>query len=265
MSAVFGQQIDLVEIATQAIEAAAGIGALIQGLKLVELSRKYYDLYNAQRHFYYNVFQNGVETPLLADVYAKPIYVIDYAGRAATAYNALTGPFGGKATDTLGWWTRHANMYAFAPDPLITEMPIDLAALQSDWTNYLFRFEELWADIRNDERWARRLAIHNIGIKQGAEISTALDSALGQYQDNIQDMSNQLATYGNGVAKYAGYKRSLSDMREEFSHGTSYQRNISPANNTPSVDTIGGGYSPPTTPQSPFIGSPVRNNLVGIQ
>lgn len=276
MSFIVGQQIDLVEIATQVIEAAAGIGALVQGFKLAELSRKYYDLYNAQRQFYYTVFQNGVEVPLIADVYGKPIYVINYVTRAATAYNSITGPFGGASTDIAGWWKRHANMYAFAPDPLITELPVDQAALQSDWTNYLFRFEELWADIRNDERWARRLALHSIGIKQGAEVSTALDSALTQYQENIQDFSNQLATYGNGAAKYAGYKRGLADMADEFSHGTQYQRNVSPATvGASSGTTIGTNYvsapvaSAPVnasfTRPSPFVGSPYRNNLVGVQ
>lgn len=282
MSFIVGQTIDLVEIATQAIEAAAGIGALIQGFKLAELSRKYYDLYNAQRQFYYTVFQNGVETPLLADVYGKPIYTINYAARVATAVNNVTGPFGGASTDIAGWWKRHANMYAFAPDPLITELPIDQAALQSDWTNYLFRFEELWADIRNDERWARRLAIHSIGIKQGAEVSTALDSALTQYQDNIQDFSNQLATYGNGAAKYAGYKRGLSDMRDDFSHGTAFQRNVSPASVSAYSGTIGTVYvgaptysdAPvPSTPAnrsftrpSPFAVTPSRGNtLTGVQ
>jgi len=256
---------DLTEVATQAIEAAAGIGALIQGFKLVEISRNYYNLYNAQRTFYYNVFQLGVEVPLLAEVYAMPVYAIDYAGRIATAYSAINGPFGGKSTDTAGWWKRHANMYAFAPDPLITALPVDKAAIQSDWANYLFRFEELWADIRNDERWSRRLAIHNIGLKQTAEVSTALDSALGQYQDNIEDMSDQLATYGNGIAKYVGYKRGLADMSAEMTHGTGYGRNVSYANASIEGTTTGGGMNSSSPSLSPWTGAPMNSNLVGIQ
>lgn len=216
---------NLTEIFTQVVEAAAGIGAIVAGFQQIELARKYYDLYKQQRDFYYTVFHTGVEVPLISEIYNKAYYNRDYAARVATLYNSVTGPLGGASGDTLGWWTRHANMYGQSPDEEITELEADNAKLRSDWSNYLFRFEELWADVRNDSRWSARLMVHNLGLKQGTAVAASMNSALGQYQDNITDLSNQLATYGNGIARYAGYKRGMSDTANDFNHGTTFNGN----------------------------------------
>jgi hypothetical protein len=213
---------DLVEIATQVAEAAAGIGSFISGLQNIDLARKYYDLYNQQRQFYYNVFQNGAEKNLATQTYSAPTYVVNYGARAQTVLNPSTGPLGTIATDIAGWAARHAGMFAQVVDPDITELALDKARLTSDWVNYLYRFEELWADIRNDTRWAQRLTVHNVGIKQGTAITAALSDAVRGYSDQITDLSSQLATYGNGIAKYAGYKRGLQDTAQEFTVGTSF-------------------------------------------
>src|SRR5574337_212764 len=113
-------------------------------------------------------------------------------------------------------------MYAKTMDAEITELPVDMARLKSDWANYLFRFEELWADVRNDDRWAHRLTVHNIAVKQGAVIETALSGAVRNDTDQMADLSSQLATYGNGIAKYAGYKRGLNDTADYFNTGTKF-------------------------------------------
>lgn len=216
---------DLTEIFTQVAEAAAGIGSLIAGFKTVSLARKYYDLYREQRDYYYNTFQNGVELPLVNDIYNIPIYLKDYAGRAGTIYDPVTGPFGGQSGNIENWLARHAKMYATTADEKITELEPDKARLQSDWTNYLFRFEEVWADTRNDIRWGQRLMVHNIGLKQGTAVTSSLNSSLGEYQDHLRDLSSQLATYGNGIAKYAGYKKGLSDTSDDFAKATSFRDN----------------------------------------
>lgn len=213
---------DLTEIITQITEAAAGIGSIISGLENVALARKYYDLYNQQRQFYYNVFQNGAERTLANEAYSEPTYVINYGARAQAVLNPSTGPLGSAITDIVGWANRHAGMFATIVDPDITELEVDKARMTSDWVNYLYRFEELWADIRNDARWAHRLIAHNIGIKQGSAVTAALSGAVNNYSSQISDLSSQLATYGNGIAKYAGYKRGLQDISQEFTLGTSF-------------------------------------------
>lgn len=209
---------DLTEILTQAAEAAAGAANILAGFKLLDLARDYYRLYESQRNFYYNTFQQGLEAPLAAEVYADAKPVLNYAGRVATAYDTATGPFGGQSGDAMGWWTRHAQAYNTLISPeLGREFAVDIARVKSDWTNYLFRFEEAYYDVRSDIRWRKRLALHNIGVKEGTAVTSALGTSLAQYQDQIQDMDNQLATYGNGIARSVGYKRGLSDTADDFS------------------------------------------------
>jgi hypothetical protein len=215
---------DETEILTQAAEAAAGLGSFISGLQNIELSRKYYNLYNQQRQFYYSTFQSGAERTLANQAYSEPTYVLNYGARAQTVLNPSTGPLATEATDVLSWVTRHGGMFAQTIDPDISELEVDMARITSDWINYLYRFEELWADIRNDTRWAHRLTVHNIAIKQGTAITASLSDAVKNYSSQITDLSSQLATYGNGIAKYAGYKRGLQDTAQEFTQGTKFSR-----------------------------------------
>lgn len=212
---------DLTEIVTQAAEAAAGIGGILAGFKLLDLSKDYYRLYDQQRQFYYDTFQRGVEAPLANEVYIDAMPVLNYAGRVSTAYDTATGPFGGQSTDTRGWWVRHANAYSATQDPRLTrELAVDDIRVKSDWTNYLFRFEEQYYDLRLDIRWKKRIALHNIGLKQGTAVVGALDKSLSHYQGHISDFGSQLATYGNGIARWVGYKRGLSDTAMEFDSST---------------------------------------------
>lgn len=209
---------DLTEIATQVAEAAAGVAGVLSSFKLLDLAKDYYELYKEQREFYYTTFQQGVEKPLAEEIYndAKP--VLDYSGRVATAYNAATGPFGGRSADMLAWWERHRRTYgAYEDANLRKESVLDIARIKSDWTNYLFRFEETYFDLRNDVRWRKRIALHNIGIKEGTAVTSSMATSLGQYQDQISNFGDQMATYGNGIARYVGYKRGLSDTSDDFS------------------------------------------------
>lgn len=211
---------DLTEIATQAAEAAAGVGSILASFKLLDLSKDYYKLYKAQRDFYYSTFHTGVEAPLAAEVYSDTAPTLDYSARVSEAYNEETGPFGGRSTDARGWWERHASAYSAILDPrLLLQLPIDTARVASDWTNYMFRFEESYYDVRNDTRWRKRLGLHNIGIKQGTGVSSAMGQALSGYQDHISDLGSQLATYGNGIARHVGYRRGLSDTSDDFDVG----------------------------------------------
>lgn len=215
---------DLTEIATQVAEAAAGVAGILASFKLLDLARDYYNLYRDQREFYYTTFQQGVENPLAQEVYADGIPTLDYAGRVATAYDLATGPFGGRSSDMRGWWQRHRQAYgAFEEANLLKESVFDIVRIKSDWTNYLFRFEETYYDLRSDIRWRKRVALHNIGIKEGTAVTSAMATSLGQYQDQISNFQDQMATYGNGIARYVGYKRGLADTVDDFG-AMSYER-----------------------------------------
>ncbi|MES2704840.1 MAG: hypothetical protein V4649_19550 [Bacteroidota bacterium] len=217
MASVTGHTIDVVEILTQAVEAAAGIASVVASFKVLSLSKKYYELYKDQRDFYVTTFVSGLETPLAAEVYADVPYVLNHSARVATAYNTITGPFGGRSTDAASWWSRHGAAYNTPNDArLLKELTFDLARIKTDWTNYLFRLEEQFYDTANDIRWRKRIALHNIGIRTGTAVTASLDSALGMFVEQMDDFGDTLATYGNGIAKYAGYKRGLADAADSF-------------------------------------------------
>lgn len=214
---------DETEVLTQAVEAASAIGSLMQSFKSIAIAKNYYNLYAAQRTFYFNTFQQGVEQPLVNGLSTDLPYTYNYANRINTMTNANTGPYGGSSSDYAGWWSRHAGMYGTTPDPKITEQATDSVRVQSDWANYLFRFEEYWYDIRNDQRWYKRTAVHNIGIKQGSAVVPALHYGLTNLTSQIGDLADQLATYGNGAARYAGYRRGLADVADFFRQGTEFK------------------------------------------
>lgn len=210
--------VDVVEIATQAIEAVGTVVSAYASVKLLEVAKGNYDLWKEQRDYYNTTFQLGVEAPLAAEVFAIPIRALDYSAQAGTIYNAQTGPLGGRAGDIGGWWDRHAAMYNTTRDATITELVPDTARLQSDWANYLFRFEEHTTDVMNDIRWDRRLVVHNVGIKQGTAISAALATSFSIYERAIDGMGDQFASLANGAAAYAGYRKGMSDVNAEFTH-----------------------------------------------
>lgn len=236
---------DLTEIATQIVEAVAGIANIYNSFRLLSVSRGYYDLYKQQKEFYYNTFQIGLETPLANEVYTIPLPVLDYAATVKLAYNADTGPFGGRSTDALGWWTRHGQTYSASVDPrLKLEFDVEVNRIMTDWTNYLFRFAETYYDLENDIRWKKRLSLHNIGIKTGTAVSSALNGALSNYQEHVADFSNQLATYGNGIARQAGYKQGMADTSDQFDRGGFNPRMNVPARSPTYINAdVGVNYS----------------------
>jgi hypothetical protein len=208
--------VDSVEIATQAIEAVGTIVSAYASVKMLEVAKDNYELWQDQRDYYFDTFYKGVEVPLAAYVFGIPRRELDYSAQTGTIHDSNTGPFGGAAGDIGGWWDRHAKMYNATRDAEITELDPDFARLQSDWGNYLFRYEEHAVDIFNDIRWDRRLSIHNVGIKQGTAISAALSTAFNKYEDAINSAGDQFATLANGAASYAGYRRGMADTADDF-------------------------------------------------
>lgn len=204
----------VLEVATEIIEAAAAIFSTIASFDMLDVARDYYDIYDAQRRFYHDTFQLGVETPLAAELFGQPIYVLNYNTQIDTLYDPNTGPFGGDSTDVAGWWNRHAAMYSTKPDDSITELNPDLARLQSDWANYLFRYEEHYGDVLNDIRFNNRLMMHNTGLKQMTSVSASLSTSFAKYEEALNDTLDTFAALGNGAAQLAGYRKGLTDTAD---------------------------------------------------
>lgn len=227
---------DVVEIATQAAEAAGALGSVFTGFQLLSVAQDYFNLYAEQRYFYQVVFEYGVEAPLIDEVMSVIPRQLDYSAQVDTVFDPLTGPLAGFdhydyegtnpniSGDTGGWLTRHAQMYSTNQDPIITSMPADRIRIESDWANYLFRFEEHYTDIMNDIRFNRRLGVHNIGLKQGAYVSAALSTAFGNYEDALDGTADALSATGNGAAAFSGYRQGRSDANDAF-NSTTYRQN----------------------------------------
>lgn len=235
--------VDVVEIATQAVEAVATVVSAYSSFELLEVARDNYELWRDQREYYYSVFQNGLEAPLALEVFNTPVDTLDYSGQAATIYDASTGVLGGQAGDIGGWWDRHAAMYSTVRDAIITELNPDIARLRSDWANYLFRYEEHTVDVHNDIRWDRRLALHNVGIKQGTAVSAALSTAFNVYEEASDGLADQFATIANGAAAYAGYRRGRADTSDDF-NAYGYRQNKSVKSETNSTSNTLGFIGP---------------------
>lgn len=197
------------------IEGAFAALSAIQGMKTVDLAEDYYELYEQQKQFYYDTFQTGVEEPLANEIYYVAPYALNYQARVDSLYDPATGVLSNY--DPRTWRDRHGKTYnTHFLGGWDQAMEAEFALIKTDWANYMMRFEEQYYDVTNDRRWADRFKLHNIGIKQGTAVTAGLDASLGEYIENIQDFSNQLATYGNGIAKYVGYKRSLADPADNF-------------------------------------------------
>jgi hypothetical protein len=208
---------DLVEIITQAAEAAAMVGSLWSSFKVVDQARDYYNLYNRQRQFYYSTFQQGAEAPLALDVYNTAIPVLSYTDADALLY-ANTGVFGGSMSDTGGWWTRRSASFGASPDAAILaeEFNQDDVLTHSHWENVLFRFEESNTDILSDQRWDHRMKLHNVALKQQSAVLSGLASAEGQREDAMSATSSRLADMGNSLAERRGMIQGHKDVQARY-------------------------------------------------
>jgi hypothetical protein len=206
---------DLTEIVTQAIEAAAMVGSLFSSLAAIDQARAYYNLYNQQRQFYYNVFQKGAEAPLAAMVYTTAITNIDYAGTAEEVYGP-TGPLKQQITGTFGWWSRHALMYGASLSQIILDEEVsqDEAALESHWSNMMYRYDESIVDLLNDKRWDHRMKLHNVALKQQSAVISGLSSAVDLREENMS------------AAQRRGLIQGHKDAQSRFAEMSSSSSNI---------------------------------------
>lgn len=208
--------IDIVEIAETALEAGAGIAAAISSFNMLSVAQSYYNMYASRRDQYRATFQAPVELAMSNEIAGETYYAPDYQSRGESVGDAHTGPFGGQFADVSGWVTRHAACYGQTRDDKITEQGEMLARIESNVTNNAFRHEDNWAIMQEDERWTKRLNSHAISIKQGALVGSEMADGLGHYEDAMAGLASQLATFSNGAAKAANYRRGQHDAGQYF-------------------------------------------------
>lgn len=209
---------DLTEIITQLVEGAAMVGSLWNSFAVVDLARSYYNLYNAQRQFYYSTFQVGAEAPLAVAVYNTPLVTTQYAGNAAQLY-APTGVFGGAmGTSALPWYIRHSLMFGMAPaSPILSdELNQDQLLTESQWTNVMFRFSEVNFDLLSEQRWDHRMKLHNVAMKQMSTVLGSLASAVEQREDVMSARASNFADMSNSLAQRRGLVQGHKDVQARY-------------------------------------------------
>lgn len=209
---------DLTEIITQALEGAAMIGSLWSSFGVVDLARSYYNLYNAQRQFYYSTFQVGAEAPLAVAVYNTPLVTMQYAGTAALLYGAQ-GVFGGAmGSSALPWYTRHSLMFGATPAAAILsdELTQDQLLVESQWTNVMFRFSEVNFDLLSEQRWDYRMKLHNVALKQMSTVLGSLASSVEQREGIMSDRASNFAGMANSLAQRRGLVQGHKDVQARY-------------------------------------------------
>jgi hypothetical protein len=215
-AAVF--ETDLTEIITQAIEAAAMLGSLWSSFGVVDLARSYYNLYNAQRQFYYTTFQQGAEAPLAVTVYNTPLVTLQYAATAAQLYSP-TGVFGGAmGVSPQPWCTRRGLMFgAGMPTSIIEdELFQDQELVESQWTNVMYRFAEVNFDLLSDQRWDHRMKLHNVALKQMSTVLSGLASAVELREDTMTSRASYFADVSNSAAQKRGMVQGHKDVQARY-------------------------------------------------
>lgn len=246
-------QTDLTEIITQAVEAAAMVGSLWSSFGVVDLARSYYDLYNAQRQFYYTTFQVGAEAPLAISVYNVAVPVTDYTGSLAQLYSP-TGVFGGAMGQSpLAWARSHALTFGSVPAPAIIsdEVAQDYGLIQSQWANVMFRFAEVNFDLLSEQRWDHRMKLHNVAMKQMSTVLGSLASSVEQREDTLSARASNFADMSNSLAERRGLIQGHKDARARYaalSNSSAPQSTPVSSKRAVSAPVVSAPYSATTYP-----------------
>lgn len=229
---------DVVEALSVAIEAGIGVwyaDHIADGLmEMMAVSRSYYTLYKQQddlmRELVYD-YSTGIIPALLRETKLENPQDPDYASRIGDMW----GSDGIFPTPANTWYNSKkykylGNAYTFEG---VYRQTADRTRLQSDWTNYMFRFEELNTTVDNDVMFQKKLQVMNLGLKVGSSVASSLQDSLGNYQEQMGRSVDQLSTFANGFAQYVGYNRGSNAAKDRLSDNSGFKER-SPFDKLPS-------------------------------
>lgn len=253
---------DVIDEAAAILAAATAIALEIN---YVNLASDYYDLYKAQRDFYYNNFANynsgnpiGFEAEFTNQVFDNPLAPQGQSGvfyqPQYTQQDALISNFASPFSSPnffKEWWLNHANMYgdiemntanfsgplqsAWEPDD------IDLQSTIDDYSTYLDRYEEHRKDVYDERSWEWQNQSLNFGVKQASVVQSGLATSFEFLDKASGGLSDWFATQSNGLSTYSAYRRNEAGAsallaaragdarRMAMSLGNNEQRGFTPA------------------------------------
>lgn len=209
----------------------------------IGLAKSYYGIYQRQRQFYYNNFQTGAysELGLLNQVFNTPLLPNGLTGAFYTPqYENQRHDINLLATTQIAnieWWERHSQMYGdnyfFTGNdgygrPLSTGEPyaLDYNATIDDYSNYLFRYEEHRKDVYDERSWEWQNQALNVGVKQANLVESGLATSFKFLDTAMNGMADFYSTQANGIASYAGYRKSLAETTKQLSASAEMGRNL---------------------------------------
>lgn len=202
------------EILTDIVAGAAfaAVEAYVSS-QYIDLANNYYDLYQEQRNFYYNNFQQNGEAPLVTELSAIPFYVPDYSGVSGASsiyYFAPELAFQlGNFTPTF---TNHLRMFNSADLSPVVPSAVALAEIADDWDSYYFRLEEHKRDVYNARRWEQEMDALAYGVKTAANVERGLATSFMYFDEANGQLNSSINSIGNGFFAYQGYRKEVKEL-----------------------------------------------------
>lgn len=249
---------DGLDFAAEVAFAAAAIANLAIQLKYIDLANDYYDLYDAQRQFYYSNFQNNPngELGLLNQVFNSPLAG---NGQSGTSYNPGYTPqsasvevFDNTEFGSSQWWSHHTYMYNDTPftqgfdgygNVVTNGQPefLDRRATTTDFDNYLYRYEEHRKDVYDERTWEWQNQSLNFGVKQANVAQSGIATSFSFLDLATTNMADWFATQANGLSRYSGYRSSLASNGAKLASSALQGRNLAMSTQL-GVDIGAGSY-----------------------
>ena len=197
------------------------------------LASNYFNLYNAQRQFYFNNFQLNGEAPFATEQFGITFYSPDYVGVFHTGYfppgawylfnpeltNRLN--FLG-STSVAGYWLKYANRYK-SPVEVSGTFDMEVASILDDWNSYMNRYEEHKRDVFNERRWANQMGSLSYGVKEAYTVERGLGTAFGDFDEAQGKLISADSTLLNGLSTFAGYRQMQQALRDDLGTVPDYQ------------------------------------------
>ena len=206
------------DIYAEAALVAAQAANLVIQKAYIDLATDYYTLYNNQRIFYYQQFQDNTngERGLLDSTMAILPYTPQYTAQAANVEVFSQGN-----DFNLFWWNNRASMYHSRTGALLNNAygvsgfpgepeDSDIALIISDFDTYEYRYEEHRKDFLDERRWEWQNQSLNFGVKQASISQSGLATSFPFIDRAMGTAADWFATQANGLAKFGGYSQALA-------------------------------------------------------
>jgi hypothetical protein len=182
--------------------------------KTLKIAKNYYKTAKRDVDFFIATHEPGATESVseaMSDI-SNPKYAPDlYA-------SAPAGISKSKAVE-LQWFAARRRMHRYnlgAMRRLDYDMArVRTAAAVSGW-NMGRRYELAWSDAHNERRFKKRLAMANLGIGMGNIIREGLATAVENLSNASNEVSNTVASIGNGYFAKQGYEDARNDIRKRY-------------------------------------------------